>query len=87
MGELLCHEVGHNLGMSHDFATQHGGDGSTGSGGPCDNEGFMSYGNHKSQWSECSVKDFTAQYTVNKDHWCYQVIFVAGRKFSLIFNF
>jgi hypothetical protein len=69
MGELLAHEVGHNLGMAHDFATQHGGDGSAGS-GPCDNEGLMSYGNHKSQWSECSVKDFTAQYTVNKDHWC-----------------
>ena len=70
MGELLAHEVGHNLGMAHDFATQHGGDGTTGSGGPCDFEGFMSYGNHKSQWSECSVKDFTAQYTVNKNNWC-----------------
>ena len=70
MGELLAHEVGHNLGMAHDHAIQHGGDGSTGSGGPCDFEGFMSDGNHKSQWSECSVKDFTAQYTVNKNNWC-----------------
>ena len=70
MGETLAHEVGHNLGMAHDFATQHGGDGKTGSGGPCDFEGFMSYGTFKSQWSECSVKDFTAQYMRNKDTWC-----------------
>ena len=83
MGELLAHEVGHNLGMAHDFATQHGGDGTTGSGGPCDFEGFMSYGNHKSQWSECSVKDFTAQFTVNKDNWCLPGIFCC--KYSFIF--
>ena len=70
MGELLAHEVGHNLGMFHDFDTPHGGNGSPGSGSPCDGEGFMSYGNHKSRWSECSVKDFTEHYTKNKNNWC-----------------
>merc|ERR1719491_2631883 len=51
--------------MFHDFDKQHGG-----SGNPCDNSGFMSYGPKVFKWSECSVKDFTAKYTVNKDIWC-----------------
>ena len=36
----------------------------------CNGQGFMSYGEHLSQWSECSVQDFTAQYTKEKDNWC-----------------
>ena len=70
MGELLAHEVGHNLGMNHDFHTSHGGNGRPYSGGPCDFEGFMSYYDHKSQWSECSVKDFTEHYNKHKNNWC-----------------
>jgi hypothetical protein len=56
--------VGHNLGMWHDFSTRHGGHG-----GPCDKKGIMSYGG-PSQWSECSVNDFTEQYTKYKNNWC-----------------
>ena len=70
MGELLCHEIGHNLGMRHDFDEEHGGDGSPNSGGYCDGQGFMSYGDHLSQWTECNVKDFEAQYEKNRDRWC-----------------
>ena len=65
MGFVMAHEIGHNLGMFHDFDKQHGGGGN-----PCDNSGFMSYGPKVFKWSECSVKDFTAKYTVNKDIWC-----------------
>ena len=61
----MAHEVGHNLGMFHDFDKRHGGGGN-----PCDNSGFMSYGPKVYKWSECSVKDFTAKYTLNKHNWC-----------------
>merc|ERR1712223_1015832 len=70
MGALLAHEVGHNLGMSHDFDTSHGGNGNPGS-GPCDEKGLMSYNSPPTlKWSTCSVKDFTAHYTSNKNSWC-----------------
>lgn len=65
MGELLAHEIGHNLGMEHDHDEIHGDEG-----GPCDGKGIMSYGEHLSEWSDCSVKDFTAHYTLYKSNWC-----------------
>jgi hypothetical protein len=65
VGFVMAHEVGHNLGMFHDFDKRHGGGGN-----PCDNSGFMSYGPKVYKWSECSVKDFTAKYMWNKHKWC-----------------
>ena len=47
--------MGHNLGMLHDFDAEHAGKG-------CDGQGFMSYGTHPNQWSDCSVSDFNAHY-------------------------
>ena len=70
MGALLAHEIGHNLGMEHDFDTSHGGTGNPGT-GPCDGQGIMSYTDPPPlQWSTCSVKDFTAHYTLFKNSWC-----------------
>ena len=54
MGELTYHEISLNMGMSHDFDTKHGGDGTAGSAGPYVFQGFMSYGDNLSQWSRRS---------------------------------
>ena len=56
------------MGMLHDFAETHGG-----YGGPCDGQGFMSYGTpgaQAHQWSECSRNDFLAHYNQVAGKWC-----------------
>jgi len=70
-GRTFAHELGHNLGMYHDFDSKHGGDSRPGSGGRCDGQGLMSYGSCKpscrdsqmpDRWSECSVSDFESTF-------------------------
>jgi hypothetical protein len=59
------------LGMKHDFDEDHGGtDDQFTAKNACNYQGFMSYGDHKSKWSECSVKDFTTHYNKYKKNWC-----------------
>ena len=63
--KATAHELGHSLGMNHDF-------------GPpyetrvCDKKGFMSYEDFPMKWSNCSRADFEAHYLQHKDHWCLQ---------------
>ena len=61
--------------MWHDFDKRHGGDGSPGTGGSCEGQGTMSYGDDSpSRWSECSRRDFRAHYNQVLDkargQWC-----------------
>ena len=54
------HELGHNLGMLHDFDPIH-------RGRSCRKMGFMSYdsnGGHLNQWSECSRTDLQALFNM-----------------------
>jgi len=62
-GFVLAHELGHNFGMSHDFASKHGG-----VDGPCNNKGIMSYGHYDfEQWSTCSRLDWEQHYA--EENW------------------
>ena len=74
VAELAAHEIGHNLGMLHDFGrstrdkrTAKNGDACTGVGG------YMDYRPRPKKWSQCSVDDFTSYYnreTSNGKNWC-----------------
>jgi len=61
----VAHEIGHNLGMAHDFTDKHK--------ALCNGKGIMSYGTPPKAWSACSKSDFTNHYrTTIKDTkaWC-----------------
>ena len=87
LARVVAHEIGHNLGMSHDF---HGSDANNlrvHNGQRCN--GFMAYNNPPNVWSPCSVADFKAHYTNYMNSWCMQGIdsFEFFRQFFLFFTF
>ena len=68
-GKVVAHEIGHNMGMKHDFAPVHKHKG-------CN--GIMDYGDSKDYWSQCSQSDFINEYQVKKKRFggkhCLQII-------------
>jgi hypothetical protein len=63
---VIAHEIGHNLGMDHDFVTNDDDTSSprySSTGADCtDVGGIMDYTNTKTRWSPCSVEDFNAYF-------------------------
>jgi len=62
---IIVHEIGHNLGMLHDFNGRPGNMRRSSRGEACTNVGgYMDYLSSPNRWSPCSVEDFTNYYNL-----------------------
>ena len=63
--QTVTHEMGHNLGISHDFV---GDNPRKQDGVEC--YGYMDYNDDTNQWSPCSVADFTSYINQQSGDFC-----------------
>ena len=66
--QTIAHEMGHNLGMNHDFKGDDITDVRVQDGVKC--KGYMDYIEHTNGWSPCSVADFTAYINWHEGEFC-----------------
>ena len=77
----MSHEIGHTLGLMHDFDKRHGGTGQQKSAGwpngKCETDkSIMSYESSEKTWTSCNKLDFEAHYLNYKAHWCLESMFL-----------
>ena len=64
---MLAHEIGHALGMDHDFSKDPSNIRRDKKGKACTGiGGIMDYGNVANKWSSCSIQDFQTYITETK---------------------
>ena len=68
--QVIAHEIGHNLGMYHDFGASTSTHRYDSNGNDCTGiGGYMDYVSNPNKWSTCSVEDYTTYYN-RVNPWC-----------------